>query len=803
MSDQGAAMRSSIDAKPSGPRGHVAHEPRRALIVPEPETDGAGTEPGPSLPGRLSASAEQQRVKMRQRIARFGSSRPQTPALDPLFRIIRANHPKADLGLIERVYRKAERLHEGQTRKSGDAFITHPLAVTTILAELGMTEATLCAALLHDTVEDTDYTLAQLTHEFGEEIALLVDGCTKLDKVKYGESAKSETIRKMVVAMSRDIRVLVIKLADRLHNMRTLHYLRPDKQSRIASETLEIFAPLAHRLGMNTIKWELEDLAFGTLYPKVYDEVVRLVAEAAPSRDQYLSRVIDQVHSDLRAAKIKANVTGRPKHYYSIYQKMVVRGRDFQEIYDLVGLRILVESNRDCYAALGVLHVRWNPLPGRFKDYIAMPKFNMYQSLHTTVLGPEGKPVELQIRTDDMHRRAEYGVAAHWKYKEGKGTGLPVKGADDAGELIWVRQLLDWQRETADPGEFLDSLRFEINTNEVYAFTPRGDVISLPQGSTPIDFAYAIHTEVGNKTIGARVNGRLVPLESVLANGDVVEIFTSKAENAGPSRDWLSFVRSPRARNKIRHFFTRERREESIESGKDLLARQLRKGGLPLQRLLTLEHLTAVAGYFKLADVSALYAAVGEATVGAQSVVNRLIAVEGGDETVAEEISEDRVVTGRRRRSSGAIDCGIRVIGASDLLVKLAKCCTPVPGDDILGFVTRGSGISVHRLDCSNTANLQTEPERLVPVEWAPNAKSSFLVAIQIEALDRNRLLSDITRALSDQHVNILSAGLTTSKDRICRAKFTFETADPTHLDHVLRAVRGVPAVYEAYRIHQ
>ena len=801
MSDHGAAIWSS--AQEARPRGHVAHEPRRALIIPESETDDVASEPHPSLPNRIGAGAEQQRVKMRQRIARFGSSRPQTPALDPLFRIIRANHAKADLGLVERAYRTAERLHAGQTRKSGDAYITHPLAVTTILAELGMTEATLCAALLHDTVEDTSYTLTQLTHEFGEEIALLVDGCTKIDKVKYGESAKSETIRKMVVAMSRDIRVLVIKLADRLHNMRTLHYLRPDKQSRIASETLEIFAPLAHRLGMNTIKWELEDLSFGTLFPKVYDEVVRLVAEAAPSREKYLSRVIDQVQGDLRSAKIKATVTGRPKHYYSIYQKMVVRGRDFQEIYDLVGLRILVENSRDCYAALGVLHVRWNPLPGRFKDYIAMPKFNMYQSLHTTVLGPEGKPVELQIRTDDMHRRAEYGVAAHWKYKEGKGTGLPVKGADDAGELIWVRQLLDWQRETADPGEFLDSLRFEINTNEVYAFTPRGDVISLPQGSTPIDFAYAIHTEVGNKTIGARVNGRLVPLESVLANGDVVEIFTSKSENAGPSRDWMNFVRSPRARNKIRHHFTRERREESIETGKELLARQLRKGGLPLQRLLTLEHLTAVAGFFKLADVSALYAAVGEGTVGAQSVVNRLIAVEGGDETVAEEISEDRVVTGRRRRSSGAIDCGIRVIGASDLLVKLAKCCTPVPGDDILGFVTRGSGISVHRLDCSNAASLQAEPERLIPVEWAPNAKSSFLVAIQIEALDRNRLLSDITRALSDQHVNILSAGLTTTKDRICRAKFTFETADPTHLDHVLRAVRGVPAVYEAYRIQQ
>jgi guanosine-3',5'-bis(diphosphate) 3'-pyrophosphohydrolase len=806
VSDHGAAIRSSIpEARPPGPRGHVAHEPRRALILPETETDDAAeAESSPSLPGRISASAEQQRVKMRQRIARLGSTRQQTPALDPLFRIIRANHPKADLGLVERAYQKAERLHNGQTRKSGDAFITHPLAVTTILAELGMTEATLCAALLHDTVEDTDYTLGQLTRDFGEEIALLVDGCTKLDKVKYGESAKSETIRKMVVAMSRDIRVLVIKLADRLHNMRTLHYLRPDKQSRIAAETLEIFAPLAHRLGMNTIKWELEDLAFGTLYPKVYDEIIRLVAEAAPSRDQYLSRVIDQVHADLRAAKIKATVTGRPKHYYSIYQKMVVRGRDFQEIYDLVGLRVLVESNRDCYAALGVLHVRWNPLPGRFKDYIAMPKFNMYQSLHTTVLGPEGKPVELQIRTDDMHRRAEYGVAAHWKYKEGKGAALPVKGADEAGELIWVRQLLDWQRETADPSEFLDSLRFEINSNEVYAFTPRGDVISLPQDSTPIDFAYAIHTEVGHKTIGARVNGRLVPLESALANGDVVEIFTSKAENAGPSRDWLTFVRSPRARNKIRHYFTRGRREESIETGKEMLARQLRKGGLPLQRLLTLEHLTAVAGFFKLSDVSALYAAVGEGTVGPQAVVNRLIIVEGGDEIVADETSEDRVVTGRRRRSSsGAGDCGIRVIGASDLLVKLAKCCTPVPGDDILGFVTRGAGVSVHRVDCSNSENLRSEPERLIPVEWAPNAKSSFLVAIQIEALDRNRLLSDITRALSDQHVNILSAALNTSKDRICRAKFTFETADPTHLDHVLRAVRGVPAVYEAYRIHQ
>ncbi len=753
------------------------------------------------LPVRLTTGPEQPRVGMRQRLARFGTSRPQTPVLDSLFTVIRASHPKADLPLIERAYQTAERHHRGQLRKSGDAYITHPLAVTTILAELGLDEPTLCAALLHDTVEDTAYTLTQLGRDFGEEVALLVDGCTKLDKVKYGDSAKSETIRKMVVAMSRDIRVLVIKLADRLHNMRTLHYLRADKQSRIASETLEIFAPLAHRLGMNAIKWELEDLAFATLHPKIYNEIVRLVAQAAPSRDEFLTNVIDMVQADLKAAKIKATVTGRPKHYYSIYQKMVVRGRDFQDIYDLVGLRVLVESPRDCYAALGVMHVRWNPLPGRFKDYIAMPKFNMYQSLHTTVLGPEGKPVELQLRTDEMNRRADFGVAAHWKYKEGKGVSATANGNTD--ELVWVRQLLDWQRETADPGEFLDSLRFEINSTEVYAFTPKGDVMSLPQDATPIDFAYAIHTEVGNKTIGARVNGRLVPLESVLTNGDVVEIFTSKAEGAGPSRDWLSFVRSPRARNKIRHHFTRERREESIESGKDALARQMRKAGLPLQRLLTLEHLTAVAGFFKLPDVSSLYAAVGENTVGAQAVVNRLISVEGGDDAAADETSEDRVVTGRRRTSSSRSDSGIEVVGASDLWVKLAKCCTPVPGDDILGFVTRGAGVSVHRTDCVNAANLRQEPERLIEVSWAPTSKSSYLVAVQVEALDRNRLLSDITRALSDQHVNILSAGLNTTKDRICKVRFTFETADPTHLDHVLKAVRLVPAVFDVYRVSQ
>ena len=789
-------------APPSSPRG--SGRPGRNGDGESANDDSRGSV---AVPVRLATGPEHPRVRMRQRIARFGSSRPQMPVLDPLFRIVKANHPKADTALLERAYRTAEELHRTQKRKSGDPYITHPLAVTQILAELGMTEPTLCAALLHDTVEDTPYTLSQLSHDFGEEVALLVDGVTKLDKVKYGENAQSETIRKMIVAMSRDIRVLVIKLADRLHNMRTLHHLRPDKQNRIATETLEIYAPLAHRLGMNTIKWELEDLCFATLHRKVYDEVVRLVAEAAPKRDEVLAKVISEVNSDLKAAKIKATVTGRPKHYYSIYQKMVVRGRDFADIYDLIGLRILVDTPRDCYAALGVMHVRWNPLPGRFKDYIAMPKFNMYQSLHTTVLGPGGKPVELQIRTEEMHRRAEYGVAAHWKYKQGtsKGGPVPVKTGNgaDSTDLVWVRQLLDWQRETADPGEFLDSLRFEINSSEVFAFTPKGDVMSLPQGATPVDFAYAIHTEVGHRCVGARVNGRLVPLESALSNGDVVEVFTSKAEGAGPSRDWLSFVKSPRARNKIRHYFTKERREESIEQGKEILARHLRKAGLPMQRLLTVEHLTSVANHFRLADVDALYAAIGEGNVGAAAAVNRLISVEGGEESAVDEASEDRVVTGRRRRKSGGSEAGIEVVGASDLWVKLAKCCTPVPGDPIMGFITRGSGVSVHRTDCVNAENLKSQPERLVDVVWAPGAQNSYLVAIQVEALDRNRLLSDITRALSDQHVNILSAALNTSKDRICKAKFTFETADPTHLDHVIQAVRGIQGVFDAYRINQ
>ncbi|HET7658926.1 MAG TPA: bifunctional (p)ppGpp synthetase/guanosine-3',5'-bis(diphosphate) 3'-pyrophosphohydrolase, partial [Oryzihumus sp.] len=537
--------------------------------------------------------------RVRARLARFGGPRQGTyRVLEPLLRTVRATHPKADLTVIEQAYAVAEQAHRGQLRKSGDPYITHPLAVATILAELGMTPATLAAALLHDTVEDTAYSLEDLTRDFGPEVAMLVDGVTKLDKVTYGDAAQAETVRKMVVAMARDIRVLVIKLADRLHNARTWRYVSQESAQRKARETLEIYAPLAHRLGMNTIKWELEDLSFATLYPKVYDEIVRLVAERAPAREEYLAGVREQVNNDLRAAKIKATVTGRPKHYYSVYQKMIVRGRDFEEIYDLVAVRVLVDTVRDCYAALGALHARWNPVPGRFKDYIAMPKFNMYQSLHTTVIGPEGKPVEIQIRTHTMHRRAEYGVAAHWKYKEDAPGGAQAQPKDGEtgpiSDMAWLRQLLEWQRETSDPGEFLDSLRFEINAREVYVFTPKGEVIALPAGSTPVDFAYAVHTEVGHHCIGGRVNGRLVPLESPLENGDVVEVLTSKADGAGPSRDWLTFVKSPRARNKIRQWFSKERREEAIEQGKDAIAKAMRKQGLPLQRLMSHESLAGL-----------------------------------------------------------------------------------------------------------------------------------------------------------------------------------------------------------------
>ena len=717
-----------------------------------------------------------------------------TPDVDALVAALRGFHPKSDEALVRRAFAVAELHHRGQFRRSGEPYITHPLAVARILADLGLTTPTIVAALLHDTVEDTPYTMDMLQADFGEEVAHLVDGVTKLDKVKYGSASAAETVCKMVVAMARDIRVLVIKLADRLHNMRTLGAMPEAKREVKARETLEIFAPLAHRLGMNTIKFELEDLSFQYLNPKRYEEIVRLVTERAPERQAQLQAVVQEIQGDLDAAHITASVNGRPKHYYSVYQKMSVRGKDLDDIYDLVGVRVLVDSVRDCYAVLGIVHARWSPLPGRFKDYIAMPKFTMYQSLHTTVMGPQGKPVEVQIRTHEMHRQAEYGIAAHWRYKE--------SGKQAPDDYAWLRQLLDWQRETEDPEEFLDSLRFDLASKEVYVFTPKGSVIALPTGSTPVDFAYSVHTDVGHRCVGAKVNGKLVPLESTLNNGDVVEIFTSKSEGAGPSRDWLNFVQSARARSKIKGWFSKERREEHTEQGKEAIVRGMRKQGLPLQRLMTAQSMAALALDLRYPDLSALYAAVGEGKIGASTVIQRLVALQGGEEGALEDLSEattpERI---RARKGLPQGDPGVVVKGTEDVLVKLARCCTPVPGDAILGYVTRGSGVSVHRHDCPNAQALLEQEDRMVEVAWAPRVGSVYLVNIQVEAIDRARLLSDITRALSDQQVNILSAAVTTTRDRVALSKFTFEMSDPRHLSAVLRSVRAIDGVYDCYRI--
>jgi len=711
--------------------------------------------------------------------------------LAELIRVVRANHPKSDYQAIDRAFKTAEKAHEGQKRKSGEEYITHPLAVARILADLGSGPATIAAALLHDTVEDTAYSLEMLKGDFGDEVALLVDGVTKLDKVKFGDSAQAETMRKMVVAMSKDVRVLVIKLADRLHNARTWGFVPIESAKRKAQETLEIYAPLAHRLGISTIKTELEDISFAVLYPKVYEEIVSLVTQRNPLRSEYTENVIDAISTELRNGKVKAKLDGRPKQYYSIYQKMVLRGREFDDIYDLVGIRVIVSSVKDCYGALGAIHAKWSPLPGRFKDYIAMPKLNLYQSLHTTVIGPEGRAVEIQIRTQEMHARAEFGVAAHWKYKNQAGK------PDGEVDYAWLKQLSDWQEETADPGEFLDNLRFEIGAKELYVFTPKGKVIGLAAGSTPVDFAYAVHTEVGHKTIGAKVNGKLVPLESKLQAGDAVEILTSKSETAGPSKDWLSFVASPRARAKIKHHFTQERREIATEDGKESLIKGLRRQGLPVQSLINSDTLATVAAEHKLADIGSLFGALGQGQISVTSVIERIKQLQGLTEDPSTEeipIQVPKSLRGPRRTSQGVL-----VKGSEDVMTKMARCCTPVPGDEIVGFITRGDGVSVHRQDCSNVGGLN--PERVVEVQWSTDSRGVFMVQIQVEALDRSGLLSDVTRVLTENHVNILSASVSTGRDRVALSKFVFEMADPGHLDHLLNQVRRIEAVYDVYRI--
>lgn len=761
---------------------------------------------------------DQDKVKGAHRLGCEISEDPRNP-LSPILSMCQWHHPDEDMNILHRAYKRAVKQHTGQRRKSGEPYIIHPLAVAQILADLGMGPVVVAAGLLHDTVEDTDYTLEECRAEFGDTVAGLVDGVTKISKMEYGESAQAETIRKMVVAMSRDVRVLVVKLADRLHNARTWRYVKPTSSRKKAHETLDVYAPLANRLGMNAIKTELEELSFKVLYPKIYNEIVVLVARRAGQREVYLHQILEEITSDLEEQHVKASVKGRPKDYFSIYQKMIVRGHDFANIYDLVGVRIIVDSIRDCYAALGAVHARWNPVPGRFKDYIATPKLNMYQSLHTTVVGPGGKPVEIQIRTWDMHRRAEFGIAAHWKYKANGQAGRALSKPDsedrkregelddrkelsEADNLKWIQQLADWTSETPDSDEFLGSLKQDLGASEVYVFTPKGSIVALPQDATPVDFAYSVHTEVGHRMMGARVNERLVPLDTKLVNGDTVEILTSKSDTAGPSRDWLSFVKSPRARNKIRQWFSKERRSEAIEEGKDELTRAMRKRNLPLTTLMTQQALIGVADELNLpANVEALYAAIGEGQVSTQNVISRLVKDAGADE-VAEEVEQEALPLrrgDRNRESNGAL--GVSVKGVGDVWVKLARCCMPVPGDNIIGFITRNQGVSVHRTDCQNMLDLQkTQSERVIPVQWTSD-KGLFLVKVQVEALDRQHLLSDVTRVLSDHGVNILSGTIATGNDRVATSQFTFEMADPQHLATLLAAIRKIDGVFDVYRI--
>ena len=701
----------------------------------------------------------------------------------------RQRHPKGDPSLIIKAYETAEKAHNGQFRRSGEAFISHPVAVATVLAGLGMDDTTLAAALLHDSVEDTAISIEEIETGFGPAVAQIVDGVTKLERVSFDSraAAQAATMRKMLVAMAKDPRVLLIKLGDRLHNMRTVGAMPEASQKRTAQETLDVYAPLAHRFGISDIKWQLEDLSFATLHPRRYAEIEQMVAARAPERDVYLAQVIEQVQERLSAARIEAQVTGRPKHLYSIYEKMVLKNKEFDEIYDLVGVRVIVSSVKDCWAGLGAIHGTWAPIQGRFKDYINTPKFNLYQSLHTTVVGAQGKPLEVQIRTLEMHNRAERGIAAHWGYKENASTA----------DVAWLQRIVDWSAESTDPAEFLESLKLDLETDEVFVFTPKGDVVALPVGATPVDFAYSIHTEVGHRCIGAKLNGRLVPLDSKLTSGDSVEIFTSKVPSAGPSRDWLDIVVTPRARNKIRQWFSRERREDARETGREELVKALRKEGLPLQKLLGSEPLRHISEAMHYADLDGLYAAIGDGHVSGQSVAQRLAReLRGGDQDV-----QLPTTVRQPRRAASKQGIGLHVEGLDDVMVRLARCCTPVPGDEIIGFVTRGRGVSVHRSDCANAAALASgEVGRLIEVEWDRDRPGSFLAALEIKALDRSRLGVDVWKVLSDHHLNILRSESHTGADRVSKMRFEFELADPAHLESVLSALKRIDSVYDTYR---
>jgi GTP diphosphokinase / guanosine-3',5'-bis(diphosphate) 3'-diphosphatase len=715
--------------------------------------------------------------------------------LDELLSDIEAYNPEVDRELLARAFRFAADAHEGQQRRSGEAFIRHPWGAAMILAELRQDEQTIAAALLHDVVEDTETEIDEVRTEFGDEIAQLVEGVTKLTRIHFQsrEQAEAENYRKMIAAMVGDERVILIKLADRLHNMRTIEYLGKQKQLQKARETLEVYAPLAHRLGIHKLKWELEDLAFETLHPRKYEEIKTMVAERRTDREEHVSEASRTLQLELDKVDIPAEISGRAKHFYSIYDKMAKKGREFNEIYDLTAMRVIVERSgdegtRDCYGALGLIHSLWKPMPGRFKDYIAMPKFNAYRSLHTTVIGPEGRPLEIQVRTRDMHEIAELGVAAHWLYKRGK---------RDPQWTAWAKQLMESQADEADPREFMKTFRTDLFDEEVYVFTPQGEVKSLPAEATPIDFAYAVHTDLGHRTVGAKINGRIVPLHYRLKSGDVVEILTTKT-GRGPSRDWLSLAASSRARNKIRQWYSRETREETEKKGRDALEQGLKKQSLPYKKLVgsaVLAQVIRETGFKKAED---FYLALGSGKVPVGQIVNK-----GLNRLKTEEVAQEEAVPLKAPKAGRAIaggDLGIRVKGVEDVLVRLAKCCTPVPGDEIVGYISMGKGITIHRADCSNVKALRRNPERFTPVDWDGGATHSFLVQIAVDSWDRPRLLEDVARTFAEHGANIVEYGGHV-EDQLAKNWYTVEVGDVKALRGLLTALRNVDAVFDAYRV--
>ncbi len=696
--------------------------------------------------------------------------------------------------------------HADQRRKSGEDFIIHPVGVAKICAGMRLDTETLCAALLHDTVEDTSASLEDVRESFGEEIATLVDGVTKLTGLTFQsrDEAQAENYRKMMVAMASDIRVILIKLADRLHNMRTIAAMPKQKQIEKARETLDIYAPIAHRLGIHAIKWELEDLAFQTLHPRKYDEIKGLVAQQRAERERYVNQAGEYLTKELDELGIEAEISGRAKHFYSIYSKMTKKGREFNEIYDLTAMRVIVASVKDTYGAVGVIHSLWKPLPGRFKDFIAMPKFNMYQSLHTTVIGPEGRPLEIQIRTRDMHDLAEFGIAAHWMYKEdGRHAPSASDLKDSDGKLKWLRSLLDWQQELSDPRDFMDSLKVDLFEDEVFVFTPKGEVKSLAAGATPLDFAYEIHTDVGHRCVGAKVNGKIVPLSYQLRSGEIVEVLTSKRER-GPSRDWLALVRTTRARNKIKAWFKAESRKDTEHSGRELLQEHLRKQGLPAQKLVGSPLLADVIREMGFRKGEDFYIALGGAKISAKVVVNKVMQrLKQGETAETAPTATDDLLQTRRRRTRPTVSSaryGIAVDGIDEVMLRLAKCCRPVPGDPIVGYISLGRGITIHREDCPNVAVLRKDPDRFTAVAWEGDAETAFRVEIEVDGWDRHRLLEDMSRTFAEAGINILEARCTVSHPMV-KNRFVVEVGDTRTLDQAINRLRNIDAVFDAYRV--